>query len=66
MVAHFYADVTAVHFVGNCGGCAGTEKAVEDEVAGICSDLQNALKQPFCLWSVESVITAKKLINFFF
>lgn len=35
VVAHFDTDVTAVHFVGHCSACAGTEETVEDEVVGV-------------------------------
>ena len=35
VLAHFDADVAAAHFVGHCGGSTGTEKAIENEVAGV-------------------------------
>ena len=41
--AHFNADVAAAHLVRDgCGG-AGAEEGVEDEVAGVGGDVENAL-----------------------
>ena len=48
--AHLDTDPAPAHLVCYCGRGAGTEEAVEDEVAGIRTYLQDALKKAFGLW----------------
>ena len=43
VVSQFNADPAATHFMGYCGGGAGTEKGVEDEVAWVGGDVEYSL-----------------------
>ena len=65
VIAHFNADVAAAHFVRYGGGGAGAEEGVEDEVAGVGGDVEDALDEAFGFWSSENFI-AKQLHRFLF
>ena len=56
VLAHFYAYPAPAHLVGNGGRGAGAEEAVEDEVAGIRGDVQDALKQALGFGGAETTI----------
>ncbi len=45
--AHFDADVAAAHLVRHRRGGAGAEEGIEDEVAGVGGDMENALQEAF-------------------
>ena len=47
VIAHFNADVAAAHLVRYGGGGAGAEEGVEDEVAGVGGDVEDALNEAF-------------------
>jgi hypothetical protein len=42
VLAHFNTDVATAHLVGNGGGRAGAEEAVEDEVVGVGGDVNDS------------------------
>ena len=48
--AHFDADVAAAHLVRHRRSGAGAEKGIEDEVAGVGGDVEDALQEAFGLW----------------
>ena len=56
MLAHFNADVAAAHLVRYGGGGAGAEERVEDEIAGVGGDVEDALDEAFRFWSSENFI----------
>ena len=56
--AHFDANVAAAHLVRYSGGGAGAEEGVEDEVAGVGGDVEDAFKdEAFGFWSSERDLT---------
>ena len=65
VIAHFNADVAAAHLVRYGGGSAGAEEGVEDEVAGVSGDVEDALNEAFGFGCVENFI-AKQLHRFLF
>ena len=46
VLAHFDADPAAAHLVRHGGRGAGAEEAVENQVAGVGCDMEDALEQP--------------------
>ncbi|KZY30215.1 hypothetical protein A3731_05415 [Roseovarius sp. HI0049] len=66
MVAHLDPDPAAAHLVGDSRRGAGTEKAVENEVAGVGSDVENALNQTLWLRCSEWLSTSAESHHFFF
>ena len=65
VVAHFNADVAAAHLVRDGGGGAGAEEGVEDEVAGVGGDVEDALDEAFGFWCVEGIRYSEQSIYFF-
>ena len=56
VLAHLDANPAPAHLVGDgCGG-AGAEEAVENEVAGVGGDVEDALQQTFGFWGSETII----------
>ena len=58
--AHFDADVAAAHLVRYRSGGAGAEEGVENEVAGVGGDVEDALQKAFGLGCIESVCCAEE------
>ena len=63
--AHFDADPAPPHLVRHRRRGAGAEEGVEDEVAGVGGDVEDALEQAFGFWGAE-YFTLKKCNDFFF
>ena len=59
VLAQLDHDPAAAHLVGDGAGGAGASKGVEDKIAGIGRDVQNALEQALWLWRREDVISTK-------
>ncbi len=59
MFAHFNADIATAHFVGDSGGSAGAEEAVQNYVITIRSNLQNSLDKTFWLRSCKQIVLIK-------
>jgi len=51
MFSHLDADVAAAHLVSYGGGGAGAQEAVENQIAGVGSNLQNLSEETLGLWS---------------
>ena len=49
----------SAHFMGDCARGAGTSEGVKDKIAGIGSDLKNALNKAFWLWCVKWAMSSK-------
>ena len=60
VLAHLDADPAAAHLVSDGGGRAGAEERIEDEVARVGGDMDDALEKPFRFRSGESVLSAKQ------
>ena len=58
--AHFDADVAAAHLVCYRRGGAGAEEGIEDEVAGVGGDVEDALQEAFGLGGIECVRCAEE------
>ena len=56
VVAEFNADPATSHFVRDGSGCAGAEEGVEDEIAGVGGDLEDALHQRLRLRCSEHIV----------
>ena len=54
MLAHFDADPPASHLVRDGSRGARAEEAVEDEVAGVGGDVENALDQALGFWRAKA------------
>ncbi len=60
VVTHLNADPAAAHLVGH-GGCgAGAEEGVEDEVAGVGGDVDDAVEKAFGLGRTKGSLMVKE------
>ena len=60
VLAQLDADVAPPHLVRHRRGRAGAEEGVEDQVAGVGGDLEDAFNQPLWLWLCQNCISAPK------
>lgn len=65
MFTHFNTDIAPPHFVGNSSRGAGAKEGVQDEVAGVGSDMEDTLNECFRLWSAKHIVTKKNNGLFF-
>ncbi|OIQ86032.1 hypothetical protein GALL_321300 [mine drainage metagenome] len=66
VLAHFDADPAAAHLVGH-GGCgARAKEGVENEVAGVGGDVDDAMEKALWFGAVEGCHLAKKRVDFLF
>ena len=57
-------DPAAAYFVSDGASRAGASERVEDEITGICRDLQDSINQSLWLRGVKCVRLSKKGMNF--
>lgn len=60
VIAHLDTDPAAVHLVGDSGGGAGAEKGVEDEIAFVGGDMEDALDQALGLRGFEHFLAEQR------
>ena len=66
MIAHLDADIAAAHLMRDSGRGTGTQKGIENKVAGISCDLEDTLDQRFWLWCFKYLDVRKQLNCLFF
>nr|VFJ69530.1 MAG: hypothetical protein BECKFW1821C_GA0114237_10196 [Candidatus Kentron sp. FW] len=66
MFPHLDADPTPAHFMGDSGDGTGAEEAVEDEIAGVCGDVEDELDETFRFWAFKCCFFTENRMNFFF
>ena len=66
VLAHFDADPAPAHLVGDGGRGAGAEETVQNQVAGVGGDVEDALDQPFGFGGAEAGFATEKNVCFFF
>src|SRR5690606_13067420 len=66
VLAHLDANPASAHLVRDGGGGAGAKEAVEDEIIGVCRDVQDAFHQPLWLWRPETYLFIEKNVRFLF